>query len=103
MNLKRALARVTTSVVVFALCAELLGLAAYYADTGALFYSHRKTYPELLPTPQSAVQWGISAVALGFLLLAVGVGASIHWTSRTRGRYFATNSSDEITARHAMR
>ena len=52
MNLKRALARVTTSVVVFALCAELLGLAAYYADTGALFYGHRKTYPELLPTPQ---------------------------------------------------
>jgi hypothetical protein len=38
--------------MVFCLFAELLGLAAYYADTGALFYLHRKAYPELLPAPQ---------------------------------------------------
>ena len=43
--------RIATSLVVFALCAELLGLFAYYVDTGALFYVHRKTYSPLLPTP----------------------------------------------------
>jgi hypothetical protein len=51
MTLNRTVARAATSLVVFALFAELLGLMAYYADTGALFYIHRKTYQELLPTP----------------------------------------------------
>ena len=44
-------ARFITSVVAFGLCAELLALAAYYVDTGALLYTHRKTYPAPLPTP----------------------------------------------------
>ncbi|MGH9257443.1 MAG: hypothetical protein ACRD3C_23015 [Vicinamibacterales bacterium] len=35
--------------------AEILGLAAYYADTGALFYVHRKSYPALLETAQQAL------------------------------------------------
>lgn len=48
----RAGARLVLSLVVFVLCAELLGVAAYYVDTGALFYTHRKSYPELLPAPQ---------------------------------------------------
>ena len=43
--------RITTSLVIFAFCAELLGLAAYYIDAGALFYVHRKTYSPLLPAP----------------------------------------------------
>jgi hypothetical protein len=50
--MNRTLARVLTSLVVFALCAELVGLFAYYVDTGALFYTHRKSYRDLLPTPQ---------------------------------------------------
>src|SRR5262245_26401886 len=48
----RISARAFTSLVVFALCAELLALFAYYVDTGALFYTHRKSYRELLPTPE---------------------------------------------------
>ena len=48
---RRIAVRLLTSLVAFALAAELLGLAAYYVDTGALFYTHRRTYPELLPTP----------------------------------------------------
>ena len=48
----RSGARLVLSLVVFCLAAELFGLAAYYVDTGALFYLHRKTYPELLPAPQ---------------------------------------------------
>jgi len=51
-------ARLAVSLVVFCLCAELVGLAAYYADTGALFYVHRKTYPELLPAPQDRLVVG---------------------------------------------
>jgi hypothetical protein len=43
---------------VFCLAAELLGLMAYYADTGALFYLHRKTYPELPPAPQDRLVVG---------------------------------------------
>lgn len=43
--------RIAISVLIFAICAEILGLAAYYIDTGALFYTHRKTYPPLLPAP----------------------------------------------------
>jgi hypothetical protein len=38
--------------------AELLGVAAYYVDTGALFYTHRKSYPELLATPQDRLVVG---------------------------------------------
>jgi hypothetical protein len=48
----RAGARLTLSLVVFCVAAELVGLAAYYVDTGALFYLHRKTYPGLLPAPR---------------------------------------------------
>ncbi len=44
-------ARIITSVIAFALCAELIATAAYYVDTGALFYTHRKTYADPLPTP----------------------------------------------------
>lgn len=44
-------ARIITSVIAFAVAAELIALVAYYVDTGALFYVHRKTYPEPLPTP----------------------------------------------------
>ena len=54
----RTFARVLTSVVASALCAELLGLFAYYVDTGALFYAHRKAYQELLPTPQDRLFLG---------------------------------------------
>jgi hypothetical protein len=44
-------ARLATSVVVFCVCAELVALMAYYVETGALFYAHRKTYQALLPGP----------------------------------------------------
>ena len=47
-----------TSFVAFALCAELLGLAAYYVDTGALFYIHHKEYGELFSTPQDRLAVG---------------------------------------------
>jgi hypothetical protein len=48
----RTVARLILSLIIFCLAAELFGLAAYYVDTRALFYLHRKTYPELLPGPQ---------------------------------------------------
>lgn len=51
-------ARLVLSLIVFVLCAELLGVAAYYVDTGALFYTHRKSYPELLPVPQDRLVVG---------------------------------------------
>ena len=51
-------ARLILSLVVFCLVAELVGLAAYYVDTGALFYVHRKVYPELLPAPQDRLVVG---------------------------------------------
>jgi hypothetical protein len=54
----RTFARVLTSLVVFAVSAELLGLFAYYVDTGALFYTHRKSYRELLPTPEDRLFLG---------------------------------------------
>ena len=54
----RAGARLILSLVAFCLAAELLGLAAYYLDTGALFYRHRKAYPELLPAPQDRLVVG---------------------------------------------
>lgn len=44
-------ARIITSVIAFALCAEIVALAAYYVDTGALFYTHPKSYRDPLPTP----------------------------------------------------
>ena len=56
-QMTRTSARVFTSLVVFALCAELLGLFAY-VDTGALFYTHRKSYRELLPTPEDRLFLG---------------------------------------------
>jgi hypothetical protein len=51
-------ARLAVSLVAFCLCAELLGLASYYVDTGALFYIHRKAYPEPLPAPQDRLVVG---------------------------------------------
>jgi hypothetical protein len=50
--------RLLTSIVAFAFWAELLAVAAYYVDTGALFYTHRKAYPELLPTPEDRLVVG---------------------------------------------
>ena len=44
--------------MVFALCAELVALAAYYVDTGALFYIHREQYRELFSTPQDRLTLG---------------------------------------------
>ena len=49
--MKRTLAGVLTSLVVLVVSAELLGLAAFYIDTGTLFYGGHKSYPEILPTP----------------------------------------------------
>ncbi|MSO82870.1 MAG: hypothetical protein EXQ53_06195 [Acidobacteria bacterium] len=45
--------RLATSVVVFCVCAELVALMAYYVETGGLFYTHHKTYQELLPAPEN--------------------------------------------------
>lgn len=50
--------RLLTSIVAFAFWAELLAVAAYYVDTGAVFYTHRKAYPELLPTPEDRLVVG---------------------------------------------
>ena len=50
MALKRTLA-VLTSLIVLGVSAELLGLAAFYIDTGTLFYGGEKSYPDVLPTP----------------------------------------------------
>jgi hypothetical protein len=50
--------RLLTSIVAFAFWAELLAVAAHYVDTGALFYTHRKAYPELLPTPEDRLVVG---------------------------------------------
>ena len=52
MALKRTFAGVLTSLVVLVVSAELLGLAAFYLDTGTLFYGGEKSYPEILPTPE---------------------------------------------------
>ena len=51
-------ARLAVSLVSVLLCAELVGLVAYYIDTGTLFYTHRKSYPELLPTPDNQLVVG---------------------------------------------
>ena len=48
----RAAARILISLIALVVSAELLALAAYYVDTGAFFYTHRRTYLELLPTPE---------------------------------------------------
>lgn len=56
--LSRAAARILISLIAFALSAELLALAAYYVDTGALFYTHRKAYPAPLPTPEDRLVVG---------------------------------------------
>lgn len=50
--------KIATSVVVFVVCVELVALTAYYMETGALFYTHRKTYQELLPTPEDRLVVG---------------------------------------------
>ncbi|OFW15912.1 MAG: hypothetical protein A3F70_15005 [Acidobacteria bacterium RIFCSPLOWO2_12_FULL_67_14] len=48
----RTAARLIASLIVFAVSAEIVGLAAYYIDTGALFYTHRRAYEEPLPAPE---------------------------------------------------
>ncbi|MBI2189518.1 MAG: hypothetical protein HYU37_20675 [Acidobacteria bacterium] len=50
--------RLLISLVVFTLCAELAAIAAYYVETGAFFYTHEKTYPDLLPTPEDRLVIG---------------------------------------------
>jgi len=55
---KRAVLRLLTSLIAFALFAELLGLIAYYVDTGALFYLHGKEYPEPFATPEDRLSLG---------------------------------------------
>jgi hypothetical protein len=52
---RRAGARLIVALVAAVLCAEILGLAAYYVDTGALFYVHDKTYAETLPVPADRI------------------------------------------------
>jgi hypothetical protein len=49
--IRRVGAPLVISLVIFCVCAELAGLMAYYVETGGLFYSHRRTYQELLPAP----------------------------------------------------
>jgi len=48
---RRVGARLAISVLVFCVCAELAGLMVYYVETGSAFYTHRRTYQELLPAP----------------------------------------------------
>jgi len=48
---RRVGARLAISVLVFCVCAELAGLMVYYVETGSVFYTHRRTYQELLPAP----------------------------------------------------
>ena len=45
--------RVVTVGVVFFVFAELMALMAYYVETGGLFYTHDKTYGEVLPVPEN--------------------------------------------------
>ena len=49
---RRTAARLVASLVVFAVCAELVGLAVYYVDTGALFYTDQPSYEAPLPAPE---------------------------------------------------
>jgi hypothetical protein len=58
IGVSRVTARILISLIAFVVSAELLALAAYYAETGALFYTHRTTYPELLPTPDDRLVVG---------------------------------------------
>jgi len=51
-------ARLLTGLVASLLCAELLALAVYYIETGALFYTHRRTYQALLPAPEDRLVVG---------------------------------------------
>jgi hypothetical protein len=46
----RRLRIIAVNIVVLVVFAELVALVAYYIDTGALFYAHRKSYPTLLET-----------------------------------------------------
>ena len=58
ISVSRVAARILVSVAAFVLTAEALGLSAYYVNTGALFYSHQRTYPALLPTPEDRLVVG---------------------------------------------
>ena len=47
---RRLLGIIGLNVILFLVFAELVALAFYYVDTGALFYIHRKSYPAFLET-----------------------------------------------------
>lgn len=51
-------ARLALSLVSLCLVAELVGVIAYFVDTGALFYTDRRTYPDLLPAPENQLMVG---------------------------------------------
>jgi hypothetical protein len=58
LRLSRVTARILVSLIVFVVSAEVLGIATYYLKTGALFYTHPRTYPALLPTPDDRLVVG---------------------------------------------
>jgi hypothetical protein len=58
MALNRTIARALTSLAVLAVSAEIFGLAAFYIDTGGLFYTHSKMYDEPLPAPEDRLVLG---------------------------------------------
>jgi hypothetical protein len=49
---RRILKVIAIDVLVFVVLAEVLALALYYIDTGALFYTHAKTYQPIQETSQ---------------------------------------------------
>ena len=53
MVIRRVGARLVTVVVVFFVFAELMALTAHYVETGGLFYTHDKTYEDVLPAPEN--------------------------------------------------
>jgi hypothetical protein len=50
VSLRRLLARLAISVVIFCVTAEVLALAVFYWDTGHLFYAWRKAYEPIRET-----------------------------------------------------
>jgi hypothetical protein len=49
---RRILGIVVINVVLFCVLAELLALAVYYVENGAVFYTHRKAYPRILESEE---------------------------------------------------
>ncbi|MBI4886326.1 MAG: hypothetical protein HY824_04485 [Acidobacteria bacterium] len=56
--MRRRTARALVATGAAILCAELFGLGAFYVDTGGLFYTHSKTYEDLLPAPEDRLVLG---------------------------------------------